>query len=104
MRSYKYTVSSRLNRLFSRSASSLSICSRFGCNLSRFRYSAFSLSAEKSAPTMSPIAVRRIQSVMACSDRGKINRFKTIASLSMHARFDNPAWLKIASNPNCRHI
>ena len=48
---------------------------------------------------MSAMAVRRIQSGMACSESGKINRFNVMASLSVRARFDNPARAK-----DCIHV
>ena len=53
---------------------------------------------------MSPMAVRRIHSGMAGSDRGQISRFSVMLSLSVRARSDNPAARRIASSPNCGHI
>jgi len=49
---------------------------------------------------MSRSAVRRIQSGMACSDSGAINRFNVIASVSTHARADRPARRRIGAIRN----
>ena len=96
--------SSRLNRLFSRSASSRSMPSRCGCSRSRFRYKASSPRVEKSSSRSSPSAVRRIQSGMACSERGQIKRFKVIASVKVQTRGESPARPRMASRPSWRHI
>src|SRR5437588_5155371 len=88
-------VSSRLNSVFSFSASARSMASRFGCSRSRLRYSASSASSEKSSCKMSPKAVRRIQSGMACSEEGQIKRFSVITSVNRQARAESPASCKI---------
>src|SRR3989440_5177748 len=77
------------------SASARSMASRFGWSRSRLRYSASSASSEKSSCKMSPKAVRRIQSGMACSEEGQIKRFSVITSVNRQARAESPACCKI---------
>ncbi len=88
--------------VFSLSASSRSMRSRFGWSRSRLRYSASSSSSEKSSCKMSPKAVRRIQSGIACSEEGQIKRFKVITSVNRQAREESPASCKIWFIPNWR--
>jgi hypothetical protein len=46
----------------------------------------------------------RIQSGIACSERGAIRRLSTMASVSTQARSASPARARICDSPNSRHI
>ena len=81
-----------------------SIGSRWGWSLSRLRKSASSLSRPKSLCRSSSSAQRRIQSGMACSDRGAIRRLSTIASVTTPTRAESPASARICPSPNSRQI